>query len=490
MIYFCQNSGGGETFAGGGGKSQGAPPLYETLTYIYIHVIVLYCSVCFPFKFVDLVNYPLIFPCPVFTAAPPTVRRLAALREAITERGFRDQVIVQGIFIGPPRSGKSSLKDRLMGRPAQQHSSTGVADKVVRIEIDATQISGCNWKAMTDLDDEATDLVEGIPEEAVEDFSPPSEDAHAAPTDPTPEQAATKPATPLGVPELPSQPASETAPGSHDDTTPTFDPLQVFEDALAKAPRGVASDKMASTEECFTLYLTDSGGQPEFQGLLRSAVSGPTLFMVTFRLDKDLNTQYVVEYQHPDGSVMTPYETSFTTKETLLQYLATISSVGSFAKAEDEKEVQLKPKVLFVGTHRDQLASREQFLAIDRELQELIKTTDAYRDNLIEFASEEQLILPINNLSADEGEVTEIRAAVERIGRRGNDYTVRTPYSTLVFGIAIRYLKDPVLHYKDCFEVGTDTCVTNRVSFQSGGALGNIDIGSGMDYCQGFLWPS
>ena len=28
MIYFCQNSGGGETFAGGGGgKSQGAPPL-------------------------------------------------------------------------------------------------------------------------------------------------------------------------------------------------------------------------------------------------------------------------------------------------------------------------------------------------------------------------------------------------------------------------------------------------------------------------------
>ena len=452
------------------------------MNFVDIHNIVFFHSVYFPLN-------SLIFPCPVFSAAPPTARRLAALREAITEKGFRDQVIVQGIFIGPPRSGKSSLKDRLLGRPAQQHSSTGVADKVVRIEIDATQISGCNWKAMTDLDDEATDLVEGIPEEAVEDFSPPSEDAHAAPTDPTPEQAATKPATPLGVPEQPSQSASETAPGSHDDTTPTFDPLQVFEDALAKAPRGVASDETASTEECFTLYLTDSGGQPEFQGLLRSAVSGPTLFMVTFRLDKDLNTHYVVEYQHPDGSVMTPYETSFTTKETLLQYLATISSVGSFAKTEDEKEVQLKPKVLFVGTHRDQLASREQFLAIDRELQELIKTTDAYRDNLIEFASKEQLILPINNLSADEGEVKEIRAAVERIGRRGNDYTVRTPYSTLVFGIAIRYLKDPVLHYKDCFEVGNDTCVTNRVSFQSGGALGNIDIGPGMEYCQGFLWP-
>ena len=370
------------------------------------------------------------------------------------EKGFRDQVIVQAMFIGPPRSGKSSLKDRLLGRPAQQHSSTGVADKVVRIEIDVAQISGLNWKAMTDLDDEATDLVEGIPEEAVEDFSPPSEDAHTAPTDPTPEQAATKPATPLGVPEQASQPASEATPSNTDDTTPTFDPLQVFEDALAKAPPKVAND----AEECFTLYLTDSGGQPEFQGLLRSAVSGPTLFIVTFRLDKELNTQYVVEYQHPDGSVMTPYETSFTTKETLLQFLATISSVGSFTKTEDEKEVQLKPKALFVGTHRDQLASREQFLAIDRELQELIKTTDAYRDGLIEFASEEQLILPINILSVDEGEVNEIRAAVERIGTRENDYKVRTPYPTLVFGIAIRCMEDPVLLYKDCYKVHTCTC--------------------------------
>ena len=213
------------------------------------------------------------------TAAPPTARKLATLHELLQKKGHR---LVQAILIGSPHSGKSSLNDRLLGRPAQQHSSTGVADKVVRIEIDAAQISGCNWKAMTDLDDEATDLVEGIPEEAVEDFSPPSEDTHAAPTDPTPEQAATKPTTPLGIPEQPSQPANETAPGSHDNTTPTFDPLQIFEDALAKAPRGVASDETDSTEECFTLYLTDSGGQPEFQRLLRSAVSGPTLFIVTF----------------------------------------------------------------------------------------------------------------------------------------------------------------------------------------------------------------
>ena len=86
-------------------------------------------------------------------------------------------------------------------------------------------------------------------------------------------------------------------------------------------------------------------------------------------------------------------------------------------------------------------------------LQELIKTTDAYRDCLIEFASEEQLILPINNLSEDDGDVKAIRAVVERVGKRGSDYQVQTPYPTLIFSIAARYLNKPILTYDEGFQV-------------------------------------
>ena len=391
----------------------------------------------------------------IYFAAPPTVRRLNNLQEVMKEKGSRDESVIQTILVGPPRSGKSSLKDRLLGRPAQQHSSTGVADKVVRIDIDVAHISGRTWKAMTDLDDESTALIQGIPEEVTNKIDSPSERDQHALTVPLPEHSSAQQASPLvdmqPIPDTSTQPvqsASENASNSGD----ICDPLNEFREAFIKASRQEKIESIC-TEKHLTLYLTDSGGQPEFQGLLRSVVSGPTLFFIVFQLNKDLNTKFVVEYKHPNGRLATPYETSFTTKETLLQLLATISSVGSFTKTEDEKEVQLTPKALFVGTHRDKLASREQFLAIDRELQELIKTTDAYRDGLIEFASREQLILPINNLSEDDGDVKEIRAAVERIGRRGKDYEVRIPYPTLVFGIVIRYLKDPILRYKDCFEV-------------------------------------
>ena len=48
-----------------------------------------------------------------------------------------------------------------------------------------------------------------------------------------------------------------------------------------------------------TLYLTDSGGQPEFQELLPALVVGPCVFFVVFPLDKDLKKKYEVEYVRP-----------------------------------------------------------------------------------------------------------------------------------------------------------------------------------------------
>ena len=49
-----------------------------------------------------------------------------------------------------------------------------------------------------------------------------------------------------------------------------------------------------------TLYLTDSGGQPEFQELLPALVVGPCVFFVVFPLNKSLKEKYKVEYVKPD----------------------------------------------------------------------------------------------------------------------------------------------------------------------------------------------
>ena len=47
----------------------------------------------------------------------------------------------------------------------------------------------------------------------------------------------------------------------------------------------------------WSLYLSNTGGQMEFQELLPVLVSGPSIIFVTFRLDRNLNRFYEIEYE-------------------------------------------------------------------------------------------------------------------------------------------------------------------------------------------------
>ena len=51
----------------------------------------------------------------------------------------------------------------------------------------------------------------------------------------------------------------------------------------------------------WSLCLSNTGGQIEFQEILPLLVSGPCVFFYTFRLDHDLNEHYIIEYELSDG---------------------------------------------------------------------------------------------------------------------------------------------------------------------------------------------
>ena len=88
-------------------------------------------------------------------------RRLAACERAIKEKGSIDQTAIHCVFMGMPRSGKSSLMWRLLGKRLSSCTSTGVAERVVRVEIrkSTVHVSGLLWCELEDLEDEATLLI-------------------------------------------------------------------------------------------------------------------------------------------------------------------------------------------------------------------------------------------------------------------------------------------------------------------------------------------
>ena len=167
-------------------------------------------------------------------------------------------------------------------------------------------------------------------------------------------------------------------------------------------------------------------------------VSGPSMFFFTFRLDRDLNNTYSIEYELDDGTNAQPYISTLTTLEAILQTLATISAMGTYTyRGLHKRAVPLRPKVFLVGTHKDQLNHKKaskHIAKVDRQLQTIIKSTSHY-EQLVEFAYPSQLIFSVNNFSRDESDFHDIRSAVERAVVR-EEFQMTSPSHWLIFSQA------------------------------------------------------
>ena len=380
---------------------------------------------------------------------PEERRHLAACEQAMKENVCLQQIVMHCVFMGMPRSGKSSLMQRLLGKRLSSYASIGMAKRVACVEIrkSTVHVSGLLWCELEDLGDEAMSLMHDVSKSVAEGTTGSLLLTTQTPFDTQPPSKRLKLTPPLSpnlqsLEELDKQGANP--------------PLEVFRAIFQKK----WSKLKDLDENHWTLYLTDVGGQPEFQELLPILVCGPSLFFLVFRLDLELNSRYLVEYINSSGRSIVSYKSDFTMQETLLQNLATIAST-SIVRMVDGERVDILPSVFFVGTHGD-LVSDQHLLQIDSTLQAVVKRTQAYHEGMVQFASESRLILAVNNVSEGDEDVQQVRAAVERIGSQGDKYRVKTPFSWHVFSNILQRMKAPVLEYEQCYEVAQQCRIHTR----------------------------
>ena len=379
------------------------------------------------------------------------------------QKGSLDKTIMQCVFVGPPRSGKSSLMKRIVGeRPTPSSPSTGVADKVVQVEIvrsstAAASVSGSTWVKLSQDEETVMIVMDTSQSQTAHSETHSQVSVAVAPVNQTELNTATLASS---VPEHRSQPQP------HQYPSPSTASIQAHLPSVSSTAGSNTTDLKPSLELCrgalqrtllyahrlaheqrWLVYLTDTGGQIEFQELLPLLVSGPSVFFLVFRLDHDLNKRFMVEYVRSTGAASKPYQSNFTVKEALIQSLASIASMGT-------------SKVFFVGTHKDKVSEAE-IECIDHSLQHMVKSTSLYRKGMVQFASESRMLLTVNNLSHDDSDAQLVRATVEQLGSRG-DFNFKTPLSWLIFSLAIRQHKDRVLSYEHCLEVARHCCIETQ----------------------------
>ena len=425
--------------------------------------------------------------------AEEEMRHLTVCDKVMSEKGKVDLNFALCLLNGAPRVGKSTFLSRITGRQLPHSAddkhliseipSTGVAERVLQVVIKKASFtiamahqspqvpqalqSGINWQIIT-LSQEAVMILKAILSsqlslalEHQESQIPPTTPSDLAPT--TSEGLSSEATvvdtnrqfitvehadavlSRLGFFNLDRRKKSQ----HH---IPKYQaPQEIFQKALR-------SNEWASAEDLFkqslTLYFTDVGGQPEFQEVLPAIIAGPSIFFIVFKLPDHLHQKYKVQYVGSISHQSVDYESSFTVLESILQSLASIASTCSYVSRSGGQLVALRPRVVLVGTHKDQ-TDANHIREIQRRLKEVLVGTEYYKNGIITFSSLDEPALTINNLSSDEGDAGKVRHLVEDIASRPT-FTVSVPASWLALLLSFRCVKSSVVSYEDCLHMAKD----------------------------------
>ena len=368
------------------------------------------------------------------------------------------------LFTGPPRTGKSTLKKRLLKTIKNLKSSgitspSGGFENPISVVIGETRNpinavigetrerntallgSDIDWQPQHDLLDEAQTVLEFI------DQQPATNVVHSSPY-----PAQTVPVPPTPVPDPPTRVQSwwnqlKLIFTGHPDphlNQPGETVAESLEDAKQLMQEVLASKGLHSIEDIekiTTLYLMDTGGQPEFHEIMPVILNGPALHMVFFNLAFNLDDPVIIRFCQQDGKdAMITYMSSYTGKQLIYQLLSSLYCLSKDLSPDS------KPAAVLFGTHLDQLKDQEEqekkrIEEIDGSLKQLLSSAEFHNHGFLTYPKNDEkstIFIPVNNYSGNEKEMQQLQAFLKQIIDDRFD-PIELPSSWLFFHLVLRH---------------------------------------------------
>ena len=353
------------------------------------------------------------------------------------------------MIVGFPGNGKSHLLDNLLKNPRRTHySSTGVSDSVVVVDVEAEDTTS---------------------------------HTSAFGIDSTWKRIETRNSFMMQLQNCKTLMATKYSGRLEEEYIPSNSSLEMSATHLTKNVTSILQHNQVESfdqlKRTISLYFRDTGGQMEFQEILTILIYGPSIFFFVMKTHISLDQPLTLEYRRGD-EVINKYESSTTTRQALVQTLASID-----ATMKPTGITTHDPLVFIIGTHTDKLgaelkdkkerlkAKEEQLHAIDKKLERII-TTHGFQ-HLVEYKDRKakRIIFPVDNISAGDADFQVIRQTINSKIVQSRRFQIKYPVSYLLFCLELRNKNKDVLTREECaviaakFEIKGEEEVTKMLLF-------------------------
>ena len=391
---------------------------------------------------------------------------LKTFEEEIAKHKEIRRKLANGMFVGPPGSGKSSLMYYLLnGKPKEGVSaSTGVCEPTVFVGIDQSILCPATISENPEDTWKEEKYEESLLMQVIQKDPPPSAQANSVAKSSDSNNAVITSKSEEGTNVPPKFMVHSPKPqnvhmASQQQQLQSLIPI--FKEPISNSIRGKVTidpgtielydtlkDKhiIKDLQRTSSLYLRDTGGHIEFQEMMPLTIFGPSLFFFVFRADQDLQEKYTVHYTEDSGKSYNLYESSLTTQDALLQCLASVRAID--VPASDSIKMH-SSFVFIIGTHIDKIEPSEcsaKIIKLNKEIDALIRNNH-FRD-LVEYSGDKDVVIfPVDNQSIRY--VKAIRTRVSSLIRDCDDFIIRYPTTYLLVCLALQSEKNNIISFDD-----------------------------------------
>ena len=349
-----------------------------------------------------------------------------------------DFTAVKWLLVGPPQVGKTVTKYHLLNeieslRQRLKHSdSTGIEAPIEMTYIDndvaminATDDSSEPTWTRLNIDDLTESLIQSVESQDINDSA--SQEPDCLPSQTSSLQLDSQDSQH----KLPKEESLTVQEAEATKESISYDVLDEFLRQMYDKMHLSKEELMKKFAQSLTVYLTDTGGQPEFHDLLPLLLQGPAFYLIFFNLAESLDDPYTIECSSATGMKnVPPYQSGHTIADTLSVIY------NSFTYFSAQKET---PQILVIGTHRNKV-SPEDIEAINKKLLHILQIqrgSPQYKILINATRICDTFFVAIDNTNENGQEIIELRKLLAEAVKKACK-PVPVPITWLVFHLILR----------------------------------------------------